>query len=46
MIEGRALMPLFWMAMTKGAEAAVPVPRERRGSLEGTRRPVMKTPRM
>lgn len=46
MIDGSALMPAFWIAMTKGADAAVPVPRLRRGSSEGTRRPVMKTPRM
>lgn len=44
MIDGSALMPAFWMAMTKGAETAVPVPRARRGSFEGTSRPVMRVP--
>jgi len=41
MMEGRAGIPAFWMAMTKGDEAAVPEPSLRRGSLEATRRPMM-----
>lgn len=46
MMDGNALMPAFWIAMTKGAEAAVPSARLRRGSFEGTRRPVIKTPKI
>lgn len=41
MMEGRAGIPAFWMAMTKGEEAAVPEPSLRRGSLEATRSPMM-----
>ena len=45
-IEGRALIPALWMAMTQAEEAALPVSVTRRGSLEGQIKPRMNTPRM
>lgn len=44
MIEGRTVMPEFWMAITKGEPFASELPRERPGSFDGTSRPIMKVP--
>ena len=44
--DGRALIPAFWIAITKGEEAAVPSARLSLGSVEGTRRPMMNVPRI
>ena len=45
MIEGSVLMPARLIAMTYGDSAALPTSERRFGSLNGTRRPVMKIPR-
>jgi len=36
MIEGSALIPAIWIAITNALEAAVPVPVTRSGLFEGT----------
>jgi hypothetical protein len=43
MIEGSALILAFWMAMTKGEDAAVDAPKSRE-SLYGTSHPMTTTP--
>jgi hypothetical protein len=45
MIEGSALILAFWIAMTKGDEAAVDAPKSL-GSLYGTSQPITITPPM
>lgn len=44
-MEGRALMPAFSIAMTKGEAAAVPDPLRRLGSVYGTRTEMIKMPK-
>jgi hypothetical protein len=44
MIDGRALMPAFSIAITKGEEALVPLDRFKPGSLEGTSKPIIMVP--
>jgi hypothetical protein len=43
---GRALMPERLIAITKGDAAAVPLPKARPGSFEGTSKPMIVTPPM
>ena len=44
--EGRPEMPAFWIAMTKGDDAAVPSDRLSPGSSEGQMRPMTKVPKI
>lgn len=42
--DGSDLMPAFWIAMTKGEDAAVPSVRFRPSEFDGTSRPIIIVP--